>query len=160
MNSGAIHSYHTHVHRPTRMTDYTPRLHNLAFRSEVPGEKTQLLLKGSSEKGSDARPTPLCDKCTDLDYLRMTSPEGQVHHDNWTTLKQSASLGCRLCTFFTLAPLHPKSSSRSVFYADSSGPLQFKISQLPKQRTTCLYVCVPQDKRTAAIYYLYLTTGK
>ncbi|UPX15238.1 uncharacterized protein EKO05_0005694 [Ascochyta rabiei] len=104
----------------------------------------------------------LCEKCAALTYERMrvseASAEGQLHHDNWTTLKEAASLGCRLCMFFTTAPLHPKSSSRSVFYSDSSGPLRLKIVQTWKQETTCLHVCVPQDSYSAAVYYLYLKT--
>ena len=142
------------------MTDPTPGLHDLTSRDALPGAKSKALLEDSPRMGYDQDWTPLCDKCTKLDYLRMSSPEGQIHHENWSRLKQSATLGCRLCIFFTLAPLHPKSSSRSVFYADSSGPLQFRIRQLPKQKTTCLYVCVPQDERAAAVYYLYLTSGK
>ncbi|XPS92120.1 hypothetical protein M3J09_001526 [Ascochyta lentis] len=104
----------------------------------------------------------LCEKCAALTYERMrvseTSPQGQLHHENWTKLKEAASLGCRLCTFFTIAPLHPRSSSRSVFYSDSSGPLRLKIVQTWKQETTCLHMCVPQDKYSAAVYYLYLKT--
>lgn len=142
------------------MTDPTPELHDLASRDALPEAKSKPLLEDSPRMVDDQGSTSLCHKCTELDYLRMSSPEGQIHHENWSKLKQSATLGCRLCIFFTLAPLHPKSSSRSVFYADSSGPLQFRIRQLPKQKTTCLYVCVPQDERAAAVYYLYLTTGK
>jgi hypothetical protein len=142
------------------MTGLTPGSHDLASRDALPGAKSNALLEDSPRMVHDQGWMSLCDKCTELDYLRMSSPEGQIHHENWSRLKQSATLGCRLCDFFTLAPLHPKSSSRSVFYADSSGPLQFRIRQLPKQKTTCLYVCVPQDERAAAVYYLYLTTGK
>jgi hypothetical protein len=142
------------------MTGLTPGSHDLASRDALPGAKSNALLEDSPRMVHDQGWMSLCDKCTELDYLRMGSPEGQIHHENWSRLKQSATLGCRLCDFFTLAPLHPKSSSRSVFYADSSGPLQFRIRQLPKQKMTCLYVCVPQDERAAAVYYLYLTTGK
>jgi hypothetical protein len=142
------------------MTGLTPGSHDLASRDALPGAKSNALLEDSPRMVHDQGWMSLCDKCTELDYLRMSSPEGQIHHENWSRLKQSATLGCRLCDFFTLAPLHPKSSSRSVFYADSSGPLQFRIRQLPKQKMTCLYVCVPQDERAAAVYYLYLTTGK
>ena len=128
-----------------------PMMHGITSRSEVP------VLKDKDTHTANS--ALLCEKCAALNYQRMKSPEGQVHHDNWTRLKESASLGCSLCTFFTLAPLHPKSSSRSVFYSDSSGPLQFKILQIWKRGPTCLHVCVPQDKHTAAIYYLYLKTG-
>lgn len=155
-------SYHRCSFQSTKMTDIPLGSHDSAFRDDVLGAKSKMLLASPSESekilGSDQ--IALCDKCTVLDYRHMKSRNGQVHHDNWTRLKESASHGCPLCTFFTLAPLHPKSSSRATFYADSSGPLHFKIPPFSKQKTTCLYVCVPQDKRTAAIYYLYLTTGK
>jgi hypothetical protein len=105
-----------------------------------------------------AKPTLLCDRCSVLEYEQMRLQDGQVHHENWTKLTESASRGCTLCTFFTLAPLHPKTSSRSVFYSDSTGPLYLKILPTFKGEEACLHVCVPQDKRTAAIYYLYLST--
>lgn len=130
------------------MADGTPRWLDIGFRSEVPVSKEMDSCTASS--------TLLCDKCSVLDYEQMRSPDGQVHHENWTSLKESASGGCRLCTFFTFAPLHPKTSSRSMFYADSSGPLHFKILPTFKREELCLHVCVPQAPRTAAIYYLYL----
>lgn len=130
------------------MADDTPTSHDTGSRSEVP---------------SSHRRTPisilLCDKCSVLDVERMRSPNGQEHHQNWTHLSQSAKNGCPLCTFFTIAPLHPCTSSRSAFYSNSSGPLHLKILPTYKREATCLHVCVPQDKRTAAIYYLYLSTA-
>lgn len=100
----------------------------------------------------------LCDKCLVLDFEQMSLPDGQVHHENWQRLTESARIGCPLCTFLTLAPLHPCTSSRSAFYSDSSGPLHFKILPTYKPEATCLHVVVPQDQRTAAVYYLYLST--
>ncbi|KAF1930131.1 HET-domain-containing protein [Didymella exigua CBS 183.55] len=132
------------------MADGLPAWHDISPRSEVPMSKEMDRYTANS--------TSLCEKCSVLDYEQMRSQEGQAHHENWTKLTKSASSGCRLCTFFTLAPLHPKTSSRSVFYSDSSGPLHFKILPTYKREETCLHVCVPQDKRTAAIYYLYLST--
>lgn len=132
------------------MVVHSPAWHSSALRSEVPVSK-------EIERGS-INSISLCEKCSVLDYEQMRSPNGQTHHENWTILTESAGSGCCLCRFFTLAPLHPKTSSRSIFYSDSSGPLQFKILPTYKREVSCLHVCVPQDKRTAAIYYLYLPT--
>jgi hypothetical protein len=132
------------------MADDTPALHDSGSRSEVP------LSEQMYSHAADS--TLLCDKCSVLDYEQMRSPDGQVHHENWTRLTESARNGCPLCTFLTLAPLHPCTSSRSAFYSDSSGPLYFKVLPTYKREATCLHVIVPQDQRTAAIYYLYLST--
>lgn len=132
------------------MADDTPASHDTGSRGGIP----------SSERmySHTADSSLLCNKCAVLDVEQMRSLDGQVHHENWTALTESAKSGCPMCTFLTLAPLHPCTSSRSAFYSDSSGPLHFKILPTYKRETTCLHVVVPQDKRTAAIYYLYLST--
>lgn len=149
-NGFKIWPFGLHSDQVLRMTDVQQTLHDVVLQKEV---------TVSREDAPNKSSVLLCEKCAVLDYEQMKSPEGQVHHDNWTKLKESADLGCLLCTFFTLAPLHPKSSSRSVFYSDSSGPLHFKFLRTWKSGVTCLHVCVPQDERTAAIYYLYLKKG-
>ena len=132
------------------MADDTPALHDSGSRSEVPSS--------GQVYSHTADSTLLCDNCSVLDFEQMRSPDGQVHHENWTRLTEYARNGCPLCTFLTLTPLHPCTSSRSAFYSDSNGPLHFKILPTYKREATCLRVVVPQDQRTAAIYYLYLST--
>lgn len=132
------------------MAGGTTALHDSGPRSELPSLEEIY--------SSSADSTLLCDECSALDFEQMRSLGGQVHHENWTRLTESARSGCPLCTFLTLAPLHPCTSSRSAFYSDNSGPLHFKILPTYKREATCLHVVVPQDQRTAAIYYLYLST--
>jgi hypothetical protein len=101
----------------------------------------------------------LCEKCAALTYQRMriseSSPEGQLHHENWTRVREAARLGCRLCTFFTVAEV--RSKLRPTFYSGRGGPIRVKIEATFEQRIMCLHMFVPQDKYSA-IYYVFLKT--
>lgn len=113
----------------------------------------------SESTACDADSKSFCEKCAALTYQGMRasreSPEGQRHHDNWAALKKAAALGCRLCTFLTVAALHPKSKPGHAFYLDQSGPIRLKIDETWKDKVICLHIYVPQDARPG-IYYLYL----
>lgn len=146
------------------MTGLTPETHILGSRGEAAEAKPKESMKNlQEEKIDNANSSVLCRKCTALTYQCMriseASPDGQLHHENWKSLARAANLGCRLCTFFTVAALHPKSKPGHAFYQDQSGPIRLKIVETWKEKVVCLHMYVPQD-RHPAVYYLYLTTGR
>ena len=159
-----MHERSAALPQSTTMTGLTPRMHNIAFGGEAATEKPTELPTGLQEQQIyDAMSSRLCEKCAALNYGSMrasdTSPRGQLHHKNWTSLVEAAKLGCRLCTFFTVAALHPKSKPGNAFYLDQNGPIYLKIAETWRAKVVCLHMCVPQDKHPG-IYYLYLTTGR
>jgi hypothetical protein len=146
------------VPQVTTMADST---HGRSRSHDISRALTSKLTLIVRRKAYDADSNFLCEKCAALTYQGMRiserSPEGQLHHDNWTTLREAARLGCRLCTFFTVARI--RSKSRPTFYSGHLGPIRLKIEATFEQQLLCLHMCVPQDTKPG-VYYLYLKTGK
>ena len=144
----------------TDLTDGRLASHDIVPQSKGLASKSACVLEN---KAYDASSNFLCEKCAALTYngMRVSAgfSVGQQHHDNWTTLKEAAKLGCQLCKFFTAAALHPKSSPGRAFCLDHNGPIFLKIAETWKQKVICLHLYVPQDKHPA-VYYLYLKKGK
>ncbi|KAJ8115431.1 hypothetical protein OPT61_g2920 [Boeremia exigua] len=111
-----------------------PGSHNISPWGEVDEAEPTGSLESEQEDGIyNASSSVLCEKCIALTYQGMraseASPQGQLHHDNWASLAKAATLGCRLCTFFTVAALHPKSKPGNAFYSDKNGPIYLKIAE-------------------------------
>lgn len=152
-----MHERSTALSLLATMTGHTTRFHDTALPGDALETEVTSPLEDPQEEGNR-----LCKKCAALTYQRMRasemSPEGQIHHDSWTSLVEAANRGCRLCTFFTEAALHPKSRPGRAFYSDENGPIRLKIVETWKDRVVCLHMYVLQDKHPA-VYYLYVTAG-
>lgn len=146
------------------MTGHTPCLHDNASGGGASKARFRDSLRESQEKkGHHSSLDSFCDNCAALTYGSMrvseATPDGQLYHKNWTSLVKAGKLGCKLCTFFTVAALHPKSKPGKAFYSDENGPIRLKIVETWKDKVICLHMFVPQDKHPA-VYYLYLITGR
>jgi hypothetical protein len=93
-----------------------------------------------------------CGVCASLSFKDMSTAAGQVYHDNWTTLEESAAQGCRLCSFFLTDRDPDEGLENPKLSSGGTGPIVLKIGW------SSLYIST-QGETTENSYKLILPEG-